>query len=307
MSYPFNYEHPVTQTRIFGKNKSENRIFPHYLQNGSAVISGCSKNEWDDVIYTLVIYCKENNLQKIVVFWGDTEFRICIDELDFKTKNITNNYIYGREIQMYKSLNDTLNNFKDISLKIELNRITPPISHDNPSCVKVIFENNLSVFGVFDRSSKLTKTDEHIMIGRALSYASAHSFRGVIFDCVHDIKRDNKIGHKEKMFRNIIIGIQSKSYLHSTFILNMIFGGGSCFDDISDFTHFILELRKHVDVRTCIDVNLIRSSGNEPFNTIKCIRSFIPVDVVILDKRMNPDVAAMITEYCVNYDIALFI
>jgi hypothetical protein len=291
--------YPLKENKI-PTNKWNEFDFLQFIKDDIAYFIGCEFEKWNDTFECANIYCLYRNIKKFVFMWDDLAF-IYDTKLTINYDNIieTNSKIYNSiNVDIRTTIKQTLPKYKIIIPLIKIVSITS----DNPSCVDLINKNNLIVYFEVPNDINICKaTLISRYIGNALSYSSAHAFKGVIF------KLGKKTGNINIMTQNIVEGINSNIALFSKFILTVEFGQNFILKTLQEFISYIDYLKQFVkNLSLCINLNDLSRNGYEPFFILKLINIKHTVDLVIVGNDIMPYFKHRIFKYCELREINLF-
>lgn len=284
--------------------------FPHVRSSLAIYISGISIENWNDTYECLYIYCCEFRIKNFFVVWNDREyFRKEINDFNWKNLlpipdnfyNILNSeYKLGIFIPLVGiSVRNTLLPYHQSST-FEMyvsqgdngsGKLLSGFNSDNYPAFDIIKERNLTVFCHSTQSINISKDDHSLYISNLLKYCTGHSIRGAVFNIGRNI--DNEQG-KYIMMQNIVNGIRRSIFRADQvgtckFLLKTPCGKGNeilsnIFEFISFCTtmlHFAPEIKPFFAI--CIDTCNVYNSGLEPYNYLKEILKYLPVELVHLN------------------------
>lgn len=318
MEYPFEISKVPENDRVSREQVSDvvekctTELFPHIISNEYAFVAGCPKDEWDDLYECMLIYCHEHRIPKMVFVWDDEMFvsethdwKTLFSEIrpDFR-EHLTETYKIGSCLPLLDTPHNSLESFCVINTTIQMylspstenksssvNTTIPKLTQANPSCLAIIRRKQLKCYCHSSLAMNLANPGWHTYVGDLISYATAHSFNGVVFHCGKTTKH-SKEESLENMATNIIEGLRSKKMLESKFLLETPANQkNDLLADIIEFMDFVSTLQQNEDVghliSVCVDTCHVFAAGYDPYTYLKEFHSRIPVSLVHFNDSMG--------------------
>lgn len=262
MDYPFENSKESLEDDIKTLGYDKN-LFPIFEDENSIYIKGCTRKEWK-ILFRHSIYLSIKKDKKYVIFIWSLNDKIKIKSKKYiNVLNIEKTPIENREVFSTDNLFETLQQFPNIEcLQFQLTnkRKVPKLNFDNPSCHSIIQETKQIVFGSTPKFINLGNKGFSKFIENIAMYASAHNFKGAIFNCNSSIRK------QQKEILNVILDNLSNSkleFLTCEIVLfidtSLFFGNELSFKSLRKFIRFF-ELCKSIyeNITICIDLTTLK-------------------------------------------------
>lgn len=288
--------------------------FPHVKSSIAVYIGGVSKDDWNDMYECLYVYCCEFRIPNFFIVWNDKDyFRKQIHSPEWKNllpipqnflSNLITNYKIGIQIPLIgSSVRNSLLQFSSGTFQLYISpgdknaKFIPGFNFDNIPAFDIIRERNLTVFCHATESLNISKNDHSKYISNLLMYCTGNCIKGSIFHVGtnKDLPLEDA---KYMMMINIVNGIRASTFREDQigtckFLLETPSGkGNEILGNIYEFISFCTSMIKLApDIKNhfgiCVNTCHVHQHGYSPYNYIKEIINYLPVELIHLNDSCN--------------------
>lgn len=325
-SYPFTENKETSYTTITESMLSDQfKVFGNLFYSMSIglynnyvlMVPGCSKDLWDDHVKLIYLTACTMCIPYVYFIWDiQSQFHLMtISSFNYLElfpvpenfpQMLLSNYGLGYTIPFINSVRESLltfcgngpfqifvsppnsNGSNHISKRIQ------PFGSDNIPAFDVINERRLSVFCHARLNMNLCKFDESNYITNLLNYCTGHGIKGAVFHVGtnKDIPINDALKHMMTIIVTGISNFRARGIGTCKFLLETpaAEGNETLFTDES-FISFCMHIKnipgvgEHFGI--CIDTCHVFAAGYSPYNYIKNISKYMPIDLVHFNDSKN--------------------
>jgi len=279
--YPFSpdFENKKSSKLTLGYNfnfskGSEEFLFPDIISKNTAYHHCEKKSKWNNLIYNLMIYCKEVKIKTLIIIFDNDNFKDFNVDLYEKIDppldwNPVEKYEIGTHICINKNIQNTLQNLPPkIPFQIFIGN---PKSYEpsiTPSCLNLINEKELSIYVHAPYIFNLARPNKSSNMKKFLIEATKHGMKGVVFHVGKSVNMNIEEAYKN-MENNILDSIDDKL---CPLLLETPAGQGTeMLTNYEDFLNFSIKIKnkKKGNFGICLDSCHINSTGYCPYQYLK--------------------------------------
>ena len=276
-------------------------LYPDILGAQMIYHHGFSKQDWDDEIKDLLIFCVEHKIYTMILFWDHlTYVKLNFKGFDWKynypmlnTWNPISEYSIGASYYAFSQpLCQTLNGLPP-SIPMQLfasdptTTTVPKITTVNSTCMNIIRQNEMRVYLHGPYVFNLSKKGLGPKLKKYLEFATSLGCLGVIFHCGKSttLSLDEAYINMEE---NII---QALSPGLCPFLLETPAGQGTeMLCEVQNFVAFSLRISAiHPNFKICVDTCHVFSMNYCPYRYLRyCIENGLKVGLIHYNNSATP-------------------
>ncbi len=256
---------------------SREALFPDIIDGAVAYHVGSNKKNWASLYMNLIIFCKDHNIQHVVLFWDPQRYL----SLDFTDKNWEQlypkpynwnpieKYYIGCHAGIMGTLKETLlfltphipyqvfiGNPKSFAI--------PKLTVENSTCINIIQQKTMRVYAHLPYLYNLAKADHGPKLKEYLKIATALGMSGAVIHVAKQTTYSREEALKN-MYDNIVQAMEPG--LCPLLIETPAAAGTEMLTNYREFLWFIHEVNKvHPNFGCCIDTCHVFSSGYDPYH-----------------------------------------
>ena len=296
LHYPFTESKQPQLTRIYaeqlGFSPEFNFLFPDILMPTVAYHHGVDKENWNDEIQDLVIYCREHQIDTLYLFWNvDDYVKLNLTGIDWKiiypvpvNWDPVQQHGIGSHVGIMGTLVSTLE-FLPPNIPYQLfisnpqSFLLPKLNTENSMAIAIIRNKRMNIFSHGPFIYNLAKKGLGSKIKSYLQIATALGMKGVVFH----VGKSVDLSYQEalnNMRENILEGLEDGL---CKFILETPASQGT--EMLSNFFYFLQFASEiyaiHKNFTICIDSMHVFACNYDPYHYLKhCLNSGCPVALI---------------------------